>query len=97
LVRQALVAAELALATMLSIGAGMLLRSLMRLEQVRLGFQPERLLTFQLSLPPARYPPGPKTTAFYRDLVASLNTLPGVHWGDPCYRPRLPCPSIGEW
>ena len=76
--RQALVAAELALATMLLIGAGMLLRSLLRLEQVRLGFQPERLLTFQLSLPPAKYPPGPKTTGFYRDLAASLDTLPGV-------------------
>ena len=77
LVRNGLAAAELALATMLLIGAGLLGQSLFRLQQVRLGFQPDRLLTFQVALPPARYR-GEQAALFYSRLVESLRTLPGV-------------------
>ena len=77
-VRNGLVAGQLALATMLLIGAGLLIESLMHLQQVRLGFRADGLLTFQLSLPQAKYA-GPATNwAFYRELLASLETLPGV-------------------
>jgi putative ABC transport system permease protein len=77
LLRNGLVAGELALATVLLIGAGLLIQSLFQLQRVRLGFQPEGLLTFQLSPPAARYP-GPKAWAFYKTLLESLGTLPGV-------------------
>jgi len=78
LLRNGLVAGELALATVLLIGAGLLLESLMRLEKVRVGFRPESLLTFQLSPPPTKYSGIVKGSAFYRDLLERLRTLPGV-------------------
>jgi hypothetical protein len=78
LLRNALVASELALATVLLIGAGLLLQSLLRLEQVRLGFRPQGLLTFEITPQPSRYDTVPRQTAFYRGLVEGLSSLPGV-------------------
>jgi hypothetical protein len=75
--RNGLAAAELALATILLIGAGLLGQSLLRLQHVSLGFQPDRLLTFQLSLPRTTYPVE-KSIAFYRELLVSLRATPGV-------------------
>ena len=75
--RNGLAAAELALATMLLIGAGLLAQSLLRLQHVSLGFEPDRLLTFQLQLPTTKYPP--ETTAgIYQNLLESLRAIPGV-------------------
>ena len=78
LVRNGLVAAELALATVLLIGAGLLIQTLLQLQRVRLGFQPENLLTFQLTPPASKYPNVARGWAFYRELLASLEALPGV-------------------
>jgi putative ABC transport system permease protein len=75
--RNGLAAAELALATVLLIGAGLLMQSLVRLQQVNLGFQPDRLLTFQIGLPPAKYPANQRA-AFYRNLLELLRSIPGV-------------------
>jgi len=75
--RNSLAAAELALATVLLIGAGLLVQSLFELQRVRLGFQPAGVLTFQISLPPTKYQ-GAKGPAFYRELLESLRTIPGV-------------------
>src|SRR3954467_213528 len=75
--RNSLAAAELALATILLIGAGLLSQSLLRLQHVSLGFEPDRLLTFQVSLPRTKYP-GEKSAAFYRTLLESLRATPGV-------------------
>ena len=75
--RNSLAAAELALATILLIGAGLLGQSLLRLQHVSLGFQPDRLLTFQLSLPRTKYPVE-KSIAFYHELLESLRATPGV-------------------
>jgi putative ABC transport system permease protein len=75
--RNSLAAAELALATILLIGAGLLAQSLLRLQHVNLGFQPERLLTFQLGLPRSKYP-GERSAVFYRALLESLRATPGV-------------------
>jgi putative ABC transport system permease protein len=54
--RNGLAAAELALATMLLIGAGLLIKTLGNLEHARLGFDSNGLITFQLALPTAKYP-----------------------------------------
>jgi putative ABC transport system permease protein len=75
--RNSLAAAELALATILLIGAGLLTQSLVRLQRVSLGFQPDRLLTFQISLPRTKYPLD-KSIAFYRTLLEALRAAPGV-------------------
>jgi putative ABC transport system permease protein len=77
-VRGALAAAELALATILLVGAGLLARTLGELQRVQIGFQPDHLLTFQLSPPPGKYPLDSKAPIFYRDLLASLSAAPGV-------------------
>jgi putative ABC transport system permease protein len=78
--RRTLAAVELALATILLIGAGLLLQSLANLERVRLGFQPHGLLTFQLSPPVAKYPltAGGGASQLYRALMDRLSAIPGV-------------------
>ncbi|MBZ5560097.1 MAG: ABC transporter permease, partial [Acidobacteriia bacterium] len=78
LLRNGLAGAELALATMLLIGAGLLMQSLLQLQRVRLGFAPDHLLTFQVAPPVAKYPLDSKAPLFYRELLESLRTLPGV-------------------
>jgi putative ABC transport system permease protein len=76
--RTILVTAEVALALVLSIGAGLLLRSLQRLQQVDLGFQPSGVATASFSLPQARYQDEPRVDAFYRAVMQRLRALPGV-------------------
>jgi putative ABC transport system permease protein len=75
--RKSLACAELALATILLIGAALLARSLVALQGVPLGFDPASVISFQVSLPPTKYP-NPKRVAFYRDFAQRLKTLPGV-------------------
>ncbi len=76
--KRVLVAAELAFATMLLVGAGLLGQTLVRLQHVALGFQPDHLLTFQLSPPMSRYPLDGKAQLFYRSLIDTLRAAPGV-------------------
>ena len=78
LLRNGLVAGELALATLLLIGAGLLLESLLHLQQVRLGFRPDGLLTFELTPQRSKYNTVSKQAAFYQDLIRRLESLPGV-------------------
>ena len=65
--RKGLAGAELALATVLLVGAALLVRSLLELQRVPLGFDPNGVLAFQISLPPTKYD-GVKRVAFYREL-----------------------------
>ncbi|HSC09545.1 MAG TPA: ABC transporter permease [Rhodanobacteraceae bacterium] len=76
--RKSLLVIELALAAALLVVAGLLIRSLDRLEAVDLGFRPDHLLTFQLSLPQARDPNDARPFVFYRDLIPALAAVPGV-------------------
>ncbi len=77
--RDALVMAEVALALVLLIGAGLLLRSFWKLQQINPGFTPERVLTASLTLPIARYSQRlPKVAAFQQQLLDRLAALPGV-------------------
>jgi putative ABC transport system permease protein len=77
-VRNVLAAAELALATILLIGAALLLQTLANLQRVQVGFDARGLLTFQLAPPPAKYPVTTKAPQFYRALLESLRSVPGV-------------------
>jgi len=77
-VRGALVVAELALAVMLLAGAGLLMRSFLKLQSVDPGFKPEQALTFELTLPDARYAEDPQRLAFFDQLLPKLRGLPGV-------------------
>jgi putative ABC transport system permease protein len=76
--RSSLVVAETALALVLLIGAGLLIRSFARLQQVDPGFSSENVLTAQISLPPSRYPDPAKMGAFWQRLAAKARELPGV-------------------
>ena len=76
--RSALVVAEIALALVLLVGAGLLLKSSWHLQQVNPGFTPERVLKMHLSLPGSKYPEGTNVEAFYQQLLESLSGLPGV-------------------
>ena len=76
--RGVLVVAELALAVMLLAGAGLLLRSFIKLEAVDPGFKIDRALTFDLSLPETRYKDDAQLLAFFDQLLPRLRALPGA-------------------
>ncbi len=73
-----LVVTEIALSLMLLVGAGLLLRSFVRLRDVRPGFDPEGLLTFSISLPGVDYPPPVQTAQFLKRFEEDIGALPGV-------------------
>lgn len=77
-VRNSLVVAQTAMAVLLLIGAGLLIRSLMQMNRIDLGFQSTNILTMRLSLPGAEYNPPERAVAFYRDLINRLEGIPGV-------------------
>src|SRR5262249_6888284 len=77
--RNGLATAEIALATILLIGAGLLIRSLENLQGARLGFEASGLITFQLAPPVTRYPlQTGRAAQLYRELLESLDAVPGV-------------------
>src|SRR5262249_33680611 len=76
--RSVLVAAEVAVAMLLLIGAGLTLRSFGRLAGVDPGFNPNAVLFTNVSLPHARYSSQDKIVAFYRALEERLAAIPGV-------------------
>jgi len=73
----ALIGVELALAIVLLVGAGLLIRSFRVVISRDLGFTPDGAIAAELSLSPARYP-GYRATHFYDELFSSLRALPGV-------------------
>jgi putative ABC transport system permease protein len=73
-----LVVGEVALALMLSIGAALLVRSLLELNKVDPGFDPNGVLAARLSLPNGRYDTNEKSTAFFQRLQERLAGIPGV-------------------
>ena len=75
--RAALVVSEVALAVVLTVGAGLLLRSFLTVLAVDPGFRPDNLLTLQIMLPP-KYQTPDQRRAFYANLFARLQALPGV-------------------
>jgi putative ABC transport system permease protein len=82
--RGVLVVSEVALAVVLLTGAGLMIRSLWKLQSIDLGFKPEHVLAMRVSFPEPRGqisdPSGPQRTIaqFYRDLTDRVQALPGV-------------------
>jgi putative ABC transport system permease protein len=75
---RALVIAQTALALVLLVSAGLLLRSFARLGKVQPGLETKRLFTARITLPLEAYPDPQKVSEFYERLVARLRVLPGV-------------------
>jgi putative ABC transport system permease protein len=76
--RSLLVVTEVALAMVLLLGAGLLMKSFYRLLQVNLGFNPENAISVPFVLPQARYPDGNARAAFIKQVTERLKALPGV-------------------
>jgi len=76
--RNVLVSSELALALMLLIGTGLMIRAFWKLSEVNPGFRPEGMLTVQVTLPPATYPQTANQTRFWREVQEKLAAIPGV-------------------
>lgn len=76
--RNSLVVGQVALALMLLMGAGLLVRSFQNLNRVDLGFEPEGVLTMQIQLPGVRYPDAASRMGFFAPLEERLESLPGV-------------------
>jgi predicted permease len=78
--RSALVASEVALSLVLLVGAGLLIETFARLRQVKPGFDPHNVLTFQMSLSESKYSTPPKIFTMFRQVVQHLQALPGVQY-----------------
>jgi predicted permease len=72
------VASEIAFAVMLVIGTGLLIQSLIRLQNQNTGFRPDHLLRTHLFLPPMRYPTTASITRFCDEYASRVRQLPGV-------------------
>jgi putative ABC transport system permease protein len=90
--RRALVAGELALALVLLIGCGLMVRGFWKLQQVHTGLNPDNVITMRLALPQATYAKNEQADAFWTQLDMRINQLPGVQsaaiaYGLPPSRP----------
>lgn len=77
--RAALVVSEITISLILLTGAGLMIRSLLHLQSVELGYDPHNVLSFQLKLPSARYTEANQVIGFYQQLIERLERLPGVN------------------
>ena len=94
--RNALVVVEMALAVVLLVGAGLMLRSLWSLQRVPIGFDPSNVMTMRVSLPATSYESPEQVVAFYQRLLERVRQLPGVRSAGAAR--LLPLGStIGDW
>ena len=73
-----LVVAEVALAVVLLVGGGLMLKSFVQLLRVNPGFEPNHVMRIDLALPDLKYRQPQQRTAFYNELIGRLQSLPGV-------------------
>jgi predicted permease len=104
--RNALMAVQVALAVVLLVGSGLMVRSFVRLRAVDPGFDPAGVLTFDVSLTGNDYPTRQEAMGFHEALIARVEALPGVEsasattclpliggcWGDPLLVRGRPLP-----
>ena len=76
--RNGLVVVQMALAVLLLVGAGLMLRSLWSLQRIPIGFDPSNVLTMRVSLPAAGYASSEQVVGFYERLLDRVRQLPGV-------------------
>ena len=93
-----LVVAEVALSLVLLSGAGLLMRSFLKLQNIDLGFRAEGVLTAGVQLPAARYDL-PKATYFFHEALSRVSALPGVRHaaGSSCLPPPGSCIGTSIW
>ena len=94
--RSALVIVETAVAVILLAGAVLMARSLWKLQQIDLGFNPDGVLTMRLALPAVQYDTPEKVVGFYNRLLADVRALPGVDRAGLIRLLPLAAP-IGDW
>ena len=90
-VRNTLVVGQIALALILLVGAGLLLRSFVRVLQADSGFRADGVLTASLPLPQGRFPDEAKRAALVRQLIERVNAVPGVQAASAAL------PLLGGW
>jgi predicted permease len=95
-VRRALVVVQLAFSVVLVVAAGLLLRSLVQLQQIDVGFDDRNVLTGQVQLPATTYAEGARIVDFYRQVTEKLEQLPGVKAAGGVRLLPL-ARSIGDW
>jgi len=76
--RQTLVVAQVAMATVLLVGSGLVLRSFQKLRHVDLGFRPDGVVTFRIALPSSRYQTPESVAQFHYAMLDRVRALPGV-------------------
>jgi len=90
--RRALVVCEMALAVMLLVGAGLLIRSYSRITNANPGFDARNVLSFRVSVPGFRYKTPQMVSQFYDQLYRRIKVLPGVEYVGANY--QLPLSSV---
>src|SRR5262245_13583824 len=78
LLRNGLVVAQLAIATVLVVGAGVFVRSFIEILRADLGIKPDHVVTMNLELPRDKYPEGQQRREFFQQLLQRVEALPGV-------------------
>jgi putative ABC transport system permease protein len=94
--RRLLVATQVAMAMVLLAGAGLLLKSFVRLQSVASGIDPQNVLSLRLTVPDTRYPGRPEVAAWFARLTAEVRALPGVEAAGAANGLPLAV-STGDW
>ena len=94
--RNSLVVAEMAVAVLLLVSAGLVLRSLWALQHVKLGFEPAGVLTLRVALPETTYDTSEKVEQFYATLTNRVRAIPGVASAGAVRSLPL-ANTIGDW